>query len=210
MLPVRLDNQDFQRIESILRCDSESYGQIHPEINRPDVFSISRLSANGSNGSALNDKLRLMNGNNTSFRANVAMTRGKAIHEFIQKRLIGFQTEKEVLFQPHDRNYWLLGHIDAVSFEKRVLYDFKNTSQLYGSYGYHKLIENGKIQVGTYVKILELQKATRVTSYLAVIANEGLFMYSLEDFEVEEAYRTIIVRADILYSELVKRGVIKY
>jgi hypothetical protein len=209
MLPVRLDHQDFQRIESILKCDGEDYGKIHPEINRPDVFSISRLSANGSSNSALNDKLRLMNGNNTGFRANIAMVRGKAIHEFIQKRLVGFQIEKEILFQPPERNYWLLGHIDAVSFNMGILYDFKNTSQLYGSYGFHKLIENGKIQVGTYCKILELQKATRVTGNIAIIANEGLFMYSLENFEVEEAYRTVLIRADILYSELVKRGVIK-
>jgi hypothetical protein len=209
MLPVRPDHQDFQRIESILKCDNEAYGQIHPEINRPDVFSISRLSASNGNGSALNDKLRLMNGNNMGFRANIAMTRGKAIHEFIQKRLVSFQIEREILFQPVGRNYWLLGHIDAISFKLGILYDFKNTSQLYGSYGYHKLIENGKIQVGTYCKILELQNTTKVTGNLAIIANEGLFMYSLENFEVEEAYNTIIVRADTLYAELVKRGVIK-
>jgi hypothetical protein len=208
MIPVRPDHQDFQRIESILKCDGEDYGKIHPEINRPEVFSISRLSANGSNGSALNDKLRLMNGN-ISLKPNIAMTRGKAMHEFIQKRLVDFQIEKEVLFQPLGRNYWLLGHVDAISFNMGILYDFKNTSQLYGSYGYQKILESGRIQVGTYVKILELQKVTHVTGYLAIIANEGLFMYGLEQIEVEQAYNTIIVRADSLYSELVKRGVIK-
>jgi hypothetical protein len=209
MIPVALNHQDYQRIESILKCESEAYGQIHPEINRPEVFSISRLSASNGNGSALNDKLRLMNGN-ISLKPNIAMTRGKAMHEFIQKRLVNFQIEKEVLFQPPDRGYWLLGHIDAVSVEMGILYDFKNTSQLYGSAGYQKILESGKIQVGTYVKILELRNVTKVTGYLAMIANEGLFMYGLEQIEVEQAYNTIIVRADSLYAELVKRGVLKY
>jgi hypothetical protein len=208
MIAINSGNEDFKRIYDILQCRGEEYGKLYTKINEPNVFSISRLSATNSLVSAVNDKLRLMNGY-SSYNASIAMTRGKAMHEFLQKRLINWQIEKEILFQPEGKNYFLFGHIDAVSPDIHVIYDFKNTSQECGSFGFRKIVESGKIQVGTYIKILEIQNNIKITGYLAIISNHALFMYALEQNDIDRAYNIILVRANFLYDELVKAKIIK-
>jgi hypothetical protein len=210
MKQVFSDNPDYQRIQSILRCDREQYGQIHPKINDGNVFSISRLSSTSDINELLNEKLRLMNFANSEQRLSVALSRGKAIHEFLQSRLVPYwQVEKEIIYKPLERNYILMGHIDAISITLRTIYDFKNTGQKPHTYWYNHLLNSGQIQLGTYMKILQLQLDIWVTGYLCIISDEGLSMFEIETSDANEAYQTILNRADSLYAELVKRGVIK-
>jgi hypothetical protein len=210
MILVRPDHQDFQRIESILKCDREQYGQIHPIINNSNVFSISRLSSTDNIGELVNEKLRLMSFQNSEQRLSIALSRGKAVHEFLQSRLnSNWQVEKEIIYKPIDRNYILMGHVDAISFTFRVIYDFKNTGQKPHTYWYEHLLNSGRIQLGTYMKILQLQLDINVTGYLCIISDEGLTVYEVETSDVDESYQIILNRADALYAELVKRGIIK-
>jgi hypothetical protein len=210
MRQVFLDNQDYQRIYTILKCDREQYGQIHPIINNLNVFSISRLSSTDDINELVNEKLRLMSFQNSEQRLSIALSRGKAIHEFLQSRLVpDWQVEKEIIYKPIDRNYTLMGHIDAFSITLRVIYDFKNTGQKPHTYWHDHLINSGRIQLGTYMKILQLQSNINVTGYLCIIANEGLTVYEVETSDADKVYQIILNRADALYAELVKRGVIK-
>lgn len=187
---------DFGRM-----INGASYAEAHPEINRPNVFSISTL-AKGVRVQ-VNWKLKTYRsgGNYTNFN----MFLGKAIHEYFQARLEGWEIEKTVQYymktnlpKPYNQII-LIGHVDAFSEEREVL-DFKAGIRE----GATEITPLMIRQVAAYAFILDTPDA-----YILRV-NHALNLYKLSSQEIidgwHEIKRRALLCAQILSSE---RGTVK-
>jgi hypothetical protein len=188
------DNEIFLEIANILSSKGEEYNSLYPLIKEPNVFSISTTSFSAAK--QLSKKLRP---SSPSF-LSLPLTKGKAMHEFIQKRLVekNWVVEYEIIHNVDDFRF--LGHIDAIHFERRIILEFKTTKlEDFPDETWNSWIN----QLGTYVKIVELQRKEEFSGYLCVIS-DTFNIYKILREEIEMAYNEIVKRGKKIQSLMKK------
>jgi hypothetical protein len=190
-------SQYYQLIYDILCNKGEEYGTQFPEINEKNVFSISSLSWSA------NKQLFWKQANKDHLESkflSLALTRGKAIHEFLQSRLVGkysFVSEYPLMFKT-DR-YKLIGHIDVVNFKQKQILEFKSTISEKG-----ERFNQWIIQCGAYCKALEIETGFHFNGSIFCMNEftKHLTEYQLSDVEIQNSWITILSRAEECYNKL--------
>jgi len=197
-------------VDIIRGNDGTSYEEMYPIINELNVFSISSLAyhiqkqIDWKMGKKEHDTIR--GGKKT---INTKMFKGRAIHEFIQKRFIDRSKHwnREVEVRIHIPYPWkniekneiiILGHVDLINYVSREIMELKSSDHSSEVTHYHVL------QAGTYCKIItdKIREYKKDPTYPAfrifvvkIGGEEGYNMKLLSEKDVEEAYMDVVNRA---------------
>lgn len=184
----------YDLVYGILSNRGEEYAKSYPEINDKNVFSISSLA--WSSAKQIYWKVANSKGLESK-QLSLAMTRGRAIHEFIQHRLKGFVCEYPVTYST--MKYKLIGHADAIDFKDKMILEFKTTTQEKGE-RWNPWI----IQIGAYCKLLQLETGFPFNGMIFCV-NEGskkLVKYEISSTEINSSWKIILERAEECYRKI--------
>ena len=179
---------------------ADEYAAANPEINESNVFSVSTLAWDWKRQVEYKCKA----GNHARAEVNYDMFRGKAIHEYLQRRferegwIAEFKLSKYLDdVKVGDKRVMIIGHVDLYHPDTGVIVELKSSQWS------DKISESYVIQAGTYAYILH-EMGLRVTNVHVIKINSKLTRYTLSDSDVTRAYHEIVTRAALAADNITK------
>jgi len=179
---------------------ADEYARENPEINDINVFSVSTLSWDW------HDQVRYKcaKGNHIKKDVNFDMFRGKAIHEFLQRRFVADGWIAEMKLSEYldgifvdGKRVRLIGHVDLYDAVSGVVIELKS------SMWSDKISESYITQAGTYAVMLRNSRFHVDTVHVIKI-NSRVSRYTLTESDIIESYATIVKRAALAADEITK------
>jgi len=178
----------------------DEYARRNPEINEPNVFSVSTLSWDW------HDQVRYkcMKGNHIKNDTNFDMFRGKAIHEYLQRRFVADGWVAEMKLSEYldgifvgDKHVRIIGHVDLYDPVMGILIELKSSQWS------DKISQSYITQAGAYAVML-MNARFRVNAVHVVKINSKLTRYTLTPDDITNAYAAIVERARLAADEINK------
>ena len=190
----------YSLIHGILSNKGETYLERYPEAEIRNNFKISALAWSSAK-EIFWDSINKKDMQVESLR--LSMFRGRAIHEYIQRRLkkdkfideysLRYQTDDYI---PNEKGYALIGHVDAVNFQNRVILEFKTTNSEKG-----ERWKQWTVQAGGYSHLLYLETGFKFKAIIFCI-NEALNNLTQKELTIDDvtnSWKVILDRADESY-----------
>jgi len=188
----------MEKLNKIITADE--YAAANPEINDVNVFSVSTLAWDWRRQVAY----KCMKGNHMRDETNMDMFRGKAVHEFIQRRLVveGWAAEMKLSEYIDDayvagKRVRLIGHVDLYEPKEGVIVELKSSQWS------DRIVDSYVIQAGAYAAMLRNMKL-KVNLVYVVKINSKITTKVLFEEEIIHAYETIKERARLAANEIEK------
>jgi len=185
---------------AILRhVTADDYARENPEIDDPNVFSVSTLAWDWERQA----RFKCMRGPHVRAAANFDMFRGKAVHEFLQKRFVAEGWVAELKLSEYldvyvgDRRVRLIGHVDLYEPSTGTVLELKSSVWSDG------IAEGYIVQAGTYAAMLRNARF-RVGGVHVAKINSKVTVYTLSEDDVARAYATVVGRARLAADAVTK------
>ena len=173
------------------------YTQENPEINELNVFSVSTLAYSWEE-----QVKKKFSSQKYDVKTNLAMFRGKAIHEWIQSRfrmsgwIPEYKLEKTLLIETitlNEKEYnhiKIIGHADLYNPTDNVVIEIKTTETAHSIMPYHLL------QTAFYAHELN------ASGVIILINSHKVIQRNLTSTEIENGHAEIIKRANLAWKQI--------
>ena len=141
-------------------------------------------------------------GNHVRNEVNFDMFRGKAIHEYLQRRFErkGWIAEMKLSKYLDDievsgRRVMIIGHVDLYEPERGIIVELKSSQWS------DKIIDSHIVQAGAYAAMMR-EMTLKVSDVHVIKINSKVIRYTLSEDDIIRGYRTIIERARMAAHEI--------